>query len=54
MAAKESQQSRPMDNFKVINECAVDDISLEWFYKPHTVSLLAVSIVGVIYFSFVR
>ena len=44
----------PSDNFRVINECAVDDISLDIFYKPHSVTLLAVSIAGVIYFSFVR
>lgn len=43
-----------MDKFKVINECAVDDISLELFYRPHSITLLAVSIICVIYFSFVR
>ncbi|KAK7574264.1 hypothetical protein V9T40_011455 [Parthenolecanium corni] len=41
-------------NFKEINECAVDDISLELFYKPHSIALLLISIAGVIYFSFVR
>lgn len=41
-------------NFKEINECSVDDISLELFYKPHSIALLLTSIAGVIYFSFVR
>lgn len=54
METSKKSESRPTDNFKVINECAVDDISLELFYRPHTITLLAVSIAGVIYFSFVR
>lgn len=42
------------DNFSTINERPVDDISLEFFYKPHTITLLAVSIAFVVYFSFIR
>lgn len=40
--------------FSSINERPVDDISLAFFYKPHTITLLAVSIAGVIYTAFVR
>lgn len=42
------------DTFTTMNERPVDDISLEFFYKPHTVTLLAVSIISVMYFAFVR
>lgn len=40
--------------FYTINERPVDDISLEFFYKPHTLTLLAVSILGVLYMAFTR
>lgn len=43
-----------VDAFSSINERPVDDISLEFFYKPHTITLLAVSIASVIYSAFVR
>lgn len=46
--------SEYMDAFSSINERPVDDISLEFFYKPHTITLLAVSIASVIYTAFVR
>lgn len=42
------------DSFSAVNERPVDDISLQFFYKPHTITLLAVSIAAVIYFAFVR
>lgn len=42
------------DAFSSINERPVDDISIEFFYKPHTITLLAVSIASVIYTAFVR
>lgn len=42
------------DAFSYINERPVDDISLDFFYKPHTITLLAVSIASVIYTAFVR
>lgn len=42
------------DPFIIINERPVDDISLDFFYKSHTITLLAVSIIGVMYFAFVR
>lgn len=47
---RESQQR----TFTVMNERPVDDISLEFFYKPHTITLLLVSIIGVVYFAFIR
>lgn len=44
----------PADAFISVNERPVDDISLDFFYKPHTVTLLAVSIISAMYFAFVR
>lgn len=44
----------PTDPFISVNERPVDDISLDFFYKPHTVTLLAVSIIAAMYFAFVR
>lgn len=41
-------------DFYAINERPVDDISLEFFYKPHSITLLVVSIVSVIYSAFTR
>lgn len=43
-----------LDSFSSINEKQVDDISLQFFYKPHTISLLAITIAIVIYTAFVR
>nr|CAD7430244.1 unnamed protein product [Timema monikensis] len=42
------------NTFNTINERPVDDISLEFFYKPHTITLLAVSIAAVICTAFIR
>lgn len=42
------------NSFMDINERPVDDISLDFFYKPHTVTLLAISIIAVMYCAFVR
>ncbi|CAH1105136.1 unnamed protein product [Psylliodes chrysocephalus] len=42
------------DSFSTINEKPVDDISLQFFYNPHTISLLLISIAALIYFAFVR
>lgn len=49
-----TRSDSPTDPFISMNERPVDDISLEFFYKPHTVTLLAVSIISVMYFAFVR
>lgn len=43
-----------VENFVAINERQVDDINLDIFYKPHTITLLAVSIAVVIYSAFIR
>lgn len=40
--------------FESINERRVDDISLEYFYQPHTLSALVLSIAFVIYLAFTR
>lgn len=42
------------DNFVVINEKPVDNISLELFYRPRTITVLAVSIIAVVYSSLTR
>lgn len=47
-------KSREDDIFNSMNERPVDDISLEFFYKPHTIALLVMSIAVVIYTSFTR
>lgn len=45
---------RMTNSFANINEMPVDDISIEFFYKPHTITLLLISIAAVVYFAFVR
>lgn len=47
-------ESESIDSFSSINERPVDDISLSFFYRPHTITLLILSIAAVIYFAFVR
>lgn len=42
------------DSFPNINERPVDDISIEFFYKPHSITLLLISIGAVIYSAFTR
>ena len=42
------------DSFPIINERPVEDISIEWLYKPHTITLLLSAIVAIIYFAFIR
>ncbi|KAG1696137.1 Phosphatidylserine synthase 1 [Nymphon striatum] len=49
-----SSGSEYEDHYSSVNERPVDDISLEFFYKPHTISLLSVTIVSLIYFAFTR
>lgn len=54
-----AMETNPLGNmntntFLAINERSVDDISLDFFYKPHTVTLLAISIFAVMYCAFVR
>lgn len=52
--ASTSRSSQKPDLFGSINERPVDDISLDFFYKPHTITLLTVSIVVLLYFAFTR
>lgn len=52
--ATKAENSRKFDHFSTINEHPVDDISLEFFYKPHTITLLTVSIAGLLYTAFTR
>uniref|UniRef100_UPI00358F70C1 phosphatidylserine synthase 1 n=1 Tax=Myxine glutinosa TaxID=7769 RepID=UPI00358F70C1 len=40
--------------FRMVNEQQVEDITLEFFYKPHTISLLSFTIVALMYFAFTR
>lgn len=49
-----AENMRKFDHFSTINEHPVDDISLEFFYKPHTITLLTVSIAGLLYTAFTR
>lgn len=42
------------DSFPNINERPVDDISIEFFYKPHSITLLLIAIGAVIYSAFTR
>lgn len=44
----------PRSFFYTINERPVDDISLELFYKPHTLTLLAAALAVVFYIAFTR
>lgn len=41
-------------HFYAINERPVDDISLEFFYKPHTITLLVTAFFAVFYTAFTR
>lgn len=42
------------DSFPNINARPVEDISIEFFYKPHSITLLLIAIGAVIYFAFTR
>lgn len=42
------------DHFYVINERPVDDISLDFFYKPHTITLLTTLCAVLLYSAFTR
>lgn len=43
-----------MEHFRSINEKSVDDVSLAFFYKPHTLTLLSVCVLGLLYSAFTR
>lgn len=38
----------------MINEQQVEDITLDFFYKPHTITLLTFTVVSIMYFAFTR
>nr|CAG4642487.1 EOG090X05CZ [Evadne anonyx] len=42
------------DHFYAINERPVDDISLNFFYKPHTITLLSLCTAALLYSAFTR
>lgn len=43
-----------MKSFLAMNERAVEDMTLNFFYKPHTITLLFSSIFAAMYFAFIR
>lgn len=38
----------------MVNEQQVDDITLDFFYKPHTITLLTATVLCLMYFAFTR
>lgn len=41
-------------HFRMINEQQVEDICLDFFYKPHTITLLTFTVLSLMYFAFTR
>ncbi|KAF6737807.1 Phosphatidylserine synthase 1 [Oryzias melastigma] len=41
-------------HFRMINEQQVEDIGLDFFYKPHTITLLTLTVLSLMYFAFAR
>uniref|UniRef100_A0AAQ4R3J1 Phosphatidylserine synthase n=1 Tax=Gasterosteus aculeatus aculeatus TaxID=481459 RepID=A0AAQ4R3J1_GASAC len=41
-------------HFRLINEQQVDDICLDFFYKPHTITLLTLTVLSLMYFAYTR
>uniref|UniRef100_A0A671MM86 Uncharacterized protein n=1 Tax=Sinocyclocheilus anshuiensis TaxID=1608454 RepID=A0A671MM86_9TELE len=41
-------------HFRMINEQQVEDITIDFFYKPHTISLLTCTVLSLMYFAFTR
>ncbi|XP_033640587.1 phosphatidylserine synthase 1-like [Asterias rubens] len=46
--------SEMSDHFRLINEQSVEDINLEFFYKPHTLTLLLAALIATVYFAFTK
>jgi len=42
------------NDYKSVNERPVDDISLDYLYKPHTISLMVVCVLGLTFTAFTR
>lgn len=49
-----TEGSDASDHYKSVNERPVDDISLEFFYKPHTISTLLLTFLGLTYTALTR
>ena len=49
-----SASTENTDHFYAINERPVDDISLDFFYKPHTIILLSIVTGALLYSAFTR
>ncbi|KAG8441777.1 hypothetical protein GDO86_010814 [Hymenochirus boettgeri] len=41
-------------HFRMINEQQVEDITIDFFYKPHTITLLTFTTISLMYFAFTR
>lgn len=61
MAGTVSPRTSQRDNnvnyklhFRMINEQQVEDICIDFFYKPHTITLLTVTVLSLMYFAFTR
>ena len=57
MASKEKEKASPGSTRKIFSECnekEPQDIQLEVFYKPHTITLLLLCVVGLTYTAFTR
>lgn len=58
-AAARSQAARKDEanyklHFRMINEQQVEDICIDFFYKPHTITLLTVTVLSLMYFACTR
>ena len=49
-----TEGSDASDHYKSINERPVDDISLEFFYQPHTITTMLVTVIALTYAAFAR
>ena len=49
-----SDESEKIAHFRDANEHEVDDISISFFYKPHTITLLGITVAGLLYFALTR
>lgn len=41
-------------HFRMINEQQVEDITIDFFYRPHTITLLTCTVLSLMYFAFTR
>jgi len=51
---RQTEGSDASDHYKSVNERPVDDISLEFFYQPHTITTMVLTIAFLTYTAFVR